>query len=463
MRFEREISRVVSFSTGQHPRTRGSLQKISRSGIVIEIYDPFVLVRTSEVLTDLKLHVGREVLYHGDAVVTGVVSSSVVLVVSATLVGNWANLKSVVTDARYIGEEARRFLHEWDRSNQLDASYRLRVDELRSFLGDLRYWLDKVELAYAVDHDGVASLQPEHFEDLNASIAPRLMQLSMNLEEACARLQHDDVGNHKLSAQRDLTPLLLPSPFFNRIFSKPLGYAGDYQMVDMMYRNQCAGKTTYAQVVDSWMLAGPPAQAHRNRIDILTKFISDMLDRTVDTTKPFRILNVGCGPVHELQQLLSVRSDVQRLQIDLLDFNRETLDYAKERVTEILGPRSNSVQVAYKLQSVQDLLRQAIERSDVDKKYDFIYCAGLFDYLSDRVCSKLINLFAHWCEPGGRILVTNVHASNPVKGLMEHVMEWHLVLRNEQEMMRLAPDPSRAKVYTDFTGINVFMEVSGSS
>jgi extracellular factor (EF) 3-hydroxypalmitic acid methyl ester biosynthesis protein len=42
---------------------------------------------------------------------------------------------------------------------------------------------------------------------------------------------------------------------------------------------------------------------------------------------------------------------------------------------------------------------------------------------------------------------------------MEHIMEWHLVMRDESDMLRLAPDPESAKIYTDETGINVFLEI----
>ena len=83
----------------------------------------------------------------------------------------------------------------------------------------------------------------------------------------------------------------------------------------------------------------------------------------------------------------------------------------------------------------------------------------MFDYLSDRVCNKLVRLFYHWCEPGGRVLVTNVHTSNPVKGLMEQLMEWHLVLRNETDMLGFTPERNQSKVYADPTGINVFLDI----
>ena len=64
------------------------------------------------------------------------------------------------------------------------------------------------------------------FHMLCASVG--LTALFMELEEACRQLEADEVENHKQLAQRDLLPLMMASPFFNRVYSKPLGYAGDY-------------------------------------------------------------------------------------------------------------------------------------------------------------------------------------------------------------------------------------------
>jgi extracellular factor (EF) 3-hydroxypalmitic acid methyl ester biosynthesis protein len=281
----------------------------------------------------------------------------------------------------------------------------------------------------------------------------------MELEEACRQLEADEVENHKQLAQRDLLPLMMASPFFNRVYSKPLGYAGDYEMVNMMFRKERGGKTTYAQIVNEWLLNGGPPQAHRNRIFLLEKMLEQAADEAAKGNKCPRILNVGCGPVQELQLFISKNKSAHRFSFDLLDFNAETLAYAKRQIEAITAGRAEAPKITYILKSVQDLLRQAIEMPANSPTYDIVYCAGLFDYLSDRVCAKLVKLFYEWCEPGGRVIVTNVHSSNPVKGLMEHIMEWHLVMRDESDMLRLAPDPNAAKIYTDDTGINVFLEI----
>jgi extracellular factor (EF) 3-hydroxypalmitic acid methyl ester biosynthesis protein len=460
LRIERDIDRTVSFRTSQGAILRGTLSKLSRRNIVFEIYNPFSPVQASEVLSDLKVRRGKNLVYQGDAVVTGVVATSILVVVSATLVNKWSAVDTIGSEPGGLGSEVGRFVEEWERINKLDPNYQLRVADLRSFLSDLSFWLDQVDLAMENEHGANdAALDPGRFDEIKAAVMPRLTNIIMELEAACSELEVDEVENHKQLAQRDLLPLMMASPFFNRVYSKPLGYAGDYEMVNMMFSKERGGRTTYGQIVNDWLLNAGPAEAHRNRIYLLEKMLNKVAEEAAAADKHVRILNVGCGPAHELQLFFANNKEAHRFSFDLLDFNAETLEYAKQQIELVTENQENPPEVAYILKTVQELLRQAIELPEATKTYDIIYCAGLFDYLSDRVCSKLVRLFYQWCEPGGRVVVTNVHSSNPIKGLMEHVSEWHLVLRDEADMERLATDLKPLNIYRDETGINVFLEI----
>jgi len=460
LRIERDIDRTVSFRSSQGTIVRGTLSKLSRRNIVFEIYNPFLPIQTSEVLTDLRVRRGKNVVYEGDAVVTGVVSTSILVVVSATLVNKWSALDTVVSEPSELTSEVTRFVEEWERTNRLDPTYQLKVGDLRSFLTDLSFWLDQVDMAVEGEPGpDPAVLDTAKFEELKAAVMPQLTSLIMNLEKACSQLDAEEVDNHKQLAQRDLLPLMMASPFFNRVYSKPLGYAGDYEMVNMMFRKERSGKTTYGQIINDWLLETCPAEAHRNRIHLLEKMLNKVAEEAAAADKQVRILNVGCGPAHELQLFFSKNKEAHRFSFDLLDFNGETLDFAKRQIEAVTDKQGNPPKITYILKTVQELLRQAIELPAASKTYDVIYCAGLFDYLSDRVCAKLVHLFYQWCEPGGRVIVTNVHSSNPVKGLMEHVSEWHLMLRDESDMERLASGLKPVNIYRDETGINVFLEI----
>jgi extracellular factor (EF) 3-hydroxypalmitic acid methyl ester biosynthesis protein len=94
--------------------------------------------------------------------------------------------------------------------------------------------------------------------------------------------------------------------------------------------------------------------------------------------------------------------------------------------------------------------------------YDMVYCAGIFDYLSDRICKQLMNIFYELLEPGGLLVATNVESSNPSRNGMEYLLEWHLIYRTPLQLQGLIPDraPPRSFILkTDDTGINVFIEV----
>ena len=88
-----------------------------------------------------------------------------------------------------------------------------------------------------------------------------------------------------------------------------------------------------------------------------------------------------------------------------------------------------------------------------------VYAGGLLDYFPNRVCSRLLRLFYEWTSPGGLVLVTNIHPGNPVRHCMEHLLEWHLNYRSEADMLALAAGLHATRVYTDATGVNVFLEI----
>lgn len=247
-----------------------------------------------------------------------------------------------------------------------------------------------------------------------------------------------------------------------RIFQKPLGYAGDYEMVNMILRDPCEGSSLFAKILNVYILSQAPAEAHRNRVKYLTQRLTEETRRIARTGKMARILNLGCGPAKEVQEFL-VQDDIsERAQLTLLDFNDETLAYTGRLVEEIKskGRRFTPVQTVKK--SVHQILKEAGRPKDESQLYDFIYCAGLFDYLSDRICKRLMNIFYDMLAPGGLVVATNVDSSNPIRNVMEYIFEWHLVYRNNDQFEALKPDAAQPGTFTvkaDHTGANIFIEV----
>ena len=174
-----------------------------------------------------------------------------------------------------------------------------------------------------------------------------------------------------------------------------------------------------------------------------------------------KVLNVGCGPAVEIRRFIERHSNPGCVSFTLVDFSVETLDYTKKQLEEVARARGKTMTIEYVHESVHDLLKRAVrpEKSIAVDFFDVVYCAGLFDYLSDKVCTRLLQYFVQRTRAGGNILVTNVHSSNPQIGVMEHVLEWHLIYRDQHTLASVLPESrNETEIYTDATGVNVFAE-----
>jgi extracellular factor (EF) 3-hydroxypalmitic acid methyl ester biosynthesis protein len=71
-------------------------------------------------------------------------------------------------------------------------------------------------------------------------------------------------------------------------------------------------------------------------------------------------------------------------------------------------------------------------------------------------------VFYDLLAPGGLLIATNVDISNPSRNWMEFVVDWHLVYRDQESFLKLAPEkapPGACTMKADVTGVNIFLEV----
>jgi extracellular factor (EF) 3-hydroxypalmitic acid methyl ester biosynthesis protein len=456
------LSSLVTFRNSQGDAARGTLLRLERSVAVFEVYNPYSIVQLSEVLQSLTIRRGERVIYDGQAVVVNLVNTGLMLLVSVSLLDGWRDLNGLLETGLGVKEEVLRFISDWSAAHDLQPGYMLAVTAIRGFLSELHRWLGQVELpSPSKPNPHGARLQQDLYEEITTPLLPRLHELFQDFEREASLIPAEQSFAHKRYVQHDLHPLLMTAPFVHRAFTKPLGYAGDYEMVNMMLRDAREGATTYAQLLNSLHLRTGVAQAHRNRIAILKGYLKDAINSCESAGVVANILDVGCGPAKEIQDLIPEYSSIEKCRFNLLDFNIETLAVTKSEIERLATEHHRRLQVAFTHESVHDLLKKAIKNQEGPGgvRYDLIYCAGLFDYLSGKVCSRLLRLFYHWIRPGGLILVTNVHPSNPNRVAMEHVLEWHLVYRSVEDMSLLYPRMGSQKVFRDETGINVFLEI----
>jgi hypothetical protein len=222
-----------------------------------------------------------------------------------------------------------------------------------------------------------------------------------------------------------LRNVLHQDPFTYRAFSKPRGYAGDAVMMDYIYGLGEAGRaareaTPMGRAIFSHMATRPSARAVRYRRELLARLI----DRTASAGGS-RVLALAAGHLREAEMSDALQNG--RLEhfvaIDQDDASLAVVD----RDYSPLGVRALSG-------SVRQILGGKIKLG----QFDFVYAAGLVDYLTAPVATALTSRLFEMTGPGGTLLIPNFAAGTRDSGYMEAFMDWHLIYRTHSDMRALA-------------------------
>jgi extracellular factor (EF) 3-hydroxypalmitic acid methyl ester biosynthesis protein len=454
----------VVCKTGRGTELHATLLRLSRRQVVLELYDPHVVLQMSEVL-NLKISSEQKPVYSGRAVIRNLVNTGTTMVCEATLDDIWGDEDSVTTTSPVANAQQgfAEFLQKWQKVYKIVPEYKILIADMQSFLMDLRLWLEQVELEISestsnnrmqLEQKAIQEISPRVIQIIN-TFFDKFETIANNLDEKARPI-------HMTYMKRQLHSVVLCSPFAYRTFQKPLGYAGDYEMVNMMMR-ETEGNSLFAKIINLWFLKQPPAEAHRNRVVYLEqKLMEETLRVSSQEKRPMQAFNLGCGPAWEIQKFLTERDLCNRASFTLLDFNEETILHTRETLTEIKNKYQRSTRIEFVQKSVQQVIKDGGRSGRSLGEFDLVYCAGLFDYLSDQVCLRLMNIFYDMVRPGGLLLATNVDVSNPLRNGMEHLLDWHLIYRTSHQARNLKPDkasPEDFCVKSDITGVNIFIEV----
>jgi extracellular factor (EF) 3-hydroxypalmitic acid methyl ester biosynthesis protein len=462
VQLQRPFNPVVAFRNSQGEAARGTLTGVQRRSCVMEVYNPDSNLQVSEVLRDLNIRSNDRSFYQGKAIIVSLLNTGLMSVVSLALVDEWSELDLAHGDPDQVGLATERFIADWENRPHIRQSYQVVINELRSFLSETARWIEQSEMDDALPKEASGRLADNVFWAMANPLLEKLRSMLAKLELEAAAIPEEESLQHRAFAQTTLHPLILRAPFVYRTFVKPLGYAGDYEMVNQLLGDSRQGGSTYLELVNAIFLKSAVAQAHRNRINILVDYLKQTASAAASENRPYKVLNIGCGPAAEIQRLIQTEVPLHNIEFTLVDFSKETLSYTRKTINEMALAHHSGIKVDYVQESVHEIIKKKIQPASANVEpgeFDFIYCAGLFDYLSDKVCIRLIKYFISKGKKGTRLLLTNVHTSNPERYGMEHLLEWHLIYRNEADMQRImSVVGAPVKLFTDETGVNVFAE-----
>jgi SAM-dependent methyltransferase len=215
-------------------------------------------------------------------------------------------------------------------------------------------------------------------------------------------------------------------PFTRWSFEKPRGYSGDAQLIDFIYGHPSvsgaiAEASTLGRALYDYTKEAPSSAAVRERRDLLTRYVDAIATVRGPETE---VLTIAAGHLREADRSVALKEGrIKRwvaLDQDPLSVGSITRDFTATCVEAIDG-------------SVRGLLTRSYNLG----QFDFIYAAGLYDYLTDKVAVKLTQKCLEMLKPNGVFLFANFADDISDDGYMETFMNWALLLRSEADMWRI--------------------------
>lgn len=235
----------------------------------------------------------------------------------------------------------------------------------------------------------------------------------------------------------------LENTMHGHIKSKPFGYAGDFLIIDKIYREQ----VTTDQRFEKWDIFWnnhSAAKAVRNRKDY---FIRTITERIAKKGK-MQLLNVASGPARDLAEVYEILKPNQ-LSTTCVEADKTAINYAKNL------NKSNEGSIGF--------IHQNIFRFNTTEKFDLVWSAGLFDYFDDRIFVKLLRKFISWTKPGGEVIIGNFGLQNPSRNYMELIGDWFLEHRSEDRLVQIAVEAGvkneNISVGKELEGVNLFLHI----
>lgn len=276
-----------------------------------------------------------------------------------------------------------------------------------------------------------------------------------DLSDLRRRMRRDDwrtlaaevINLHPIAA------LVRQCPLTDHCAAKPRGYAGDAELIDHIYglggAQRAPHPATFAGRIYAWNVNTPGCRAARRRREIIASEIDKVAARR--SSGRASMLSVACGHLREADLAVAFRSGAVRKFV-ALDQDRESLAEV-ERSYAHLG-----------VEAQVGTVRSIIARKTVFSGMDFVYAAGLYDYLVAPIGMRLAARLFDFLNPGGRLLIANFSPTLPGVGYMETFMDWHLIYRTGRELRALfdelpGEDVAGVEVFEDEIGAIVYAAV----
>ncbi len=461
------LDRFASFQDDSGTKYVCEILDVSRYGLAFSLKKERAIFKTSSVINNFRVIINNEVIFDGKVVIARITENKDDFIIGAELRENLLPIENIVKIKESAALEAKitDYADSLLSFERIDAKFRQKVADLQYILAMTKAFLDDEEKRIVdfspADNEDISRLI---LEELSAKTYPKINSILEEIDIIGSNIDDNNIHEiYKEYYQAHLHPFIMLGPFPYRVLKKPLGYAGDYEMMNMVYRNAYEGPTLFAKYINKHNCEIGPAQANRNRVAYLTEKIQKAADEVIRKQgRNARIMTIGCGAAIELQRFVELDSNSNNTEVTLIDFDREALAHANEKIMELKVKYGRDIKIHTRLTSIFQIVKDHKKGNDVFDKQDLIYCSGLFEYLTASTCRALIEMFYQYVNKNGQIIIGNFDEANNYRYNMEYGGEWYLIYRNEKLMMDLASkvkDAGSIYVEKEQTGLNDFLVI----
>jgi extracellular factor (EF) 3-hydroxypalmitic acid methyl ester biosynthesis protein len=337
---------------------------------------------------------------------------------------------------------------------QIPNEFKLLVFEMQEFLNQLKCKIESLEKLAprdnAVENSDFRQTVAQSISNYLNKIIPSKYQ---KIPDIFAKTDDQILQYCSEFMRSHLGPLVYGAPFAHRAYNKPRGYAGDYEMMNHLYRNEMVGSSLFDQCMHKYFIDEPAGQAVKNR----GYYLLEKIKETVQSTKKskIKILAVASGPAMEQQLFLKNCPEFRGRDIEFvcIDQDEESLKHAQREILSIDRFAKSGFEFRFRNLAIKNILARGLPEQD----FDLIYTAGLFDYFTDPVALLAAQKLFAGLKDNGTLIIGNFSKDNPSQPFMEMVLEWHLLYRSVQEMTTLFGQVGKSlTIEKESLGINLF-------
>ena len=299
-----------------------------------------------------------------------------------------------------------------------------------------------------LQHEFDKTIENLHNGDISAMVSPLVHKLA----RMKWRTEQDEWRKAvSFSRSHPIFELLYQDPFSRRAFEKPRGYPGDAELLDIIYNSNyhpfVSDVTPFGEKMFPFIINRKMPSAVRERRSIL----ADQIDTVCEEIENPHILSIACGHLRETRHSESFMAGRVGKFVGL-DQDGESLAEVERELSSFGVTTLNA--------SIKSVFKKKIDLG----KFDFIYAAGLYDYLPDGFAHLFTRRLFEMLKPNGKLLVANFLKGIEDAGYVEIFMDWSLIYRDSSEVENLASEIPKdqiasTKIFNDSTDNIAYLEI----